>query len=93
MTLHELVAGSLPQWGEGAGDILVGDDEATIAIERFDPTLRDGLSSFFSQALRRSPDERFGNAEDMLRAWHRAFEPLDKVIEEGGQHRGRRAQA
>lgn len=79
MTLHELVAGSLPVWGDGSGDHLVTDDEATIATERFDPALREGLRRFFNQALRRNSDERFGNAEDMLREWRRAFEPLDRA--------------
>ena len=45
------------------------DDEATIAVDHFDPVLRDGLTTFFSRALRRDPAERFGNAEEMLRAW------------------------
>jgi serine/threonine protein kinase len=71
ITLHELVAGSPPSWGDGATDPLVIEDEATIAAERFDPVLRDGLTAFFSTALPR-------NAEDMLREWRRAFEPLDR---------------
>ena len=79
MTLHELVAGSLPVWGDGTGDHLVTDDEATIATERFDPALREGLRRFFDKALRRNTDERFGNAEDILREWRRAFEPLDSA--------------
>jgi serine/threonine protein kinase len=79
MTLHELVAGSLPVWGDGTGDHLVTEDEATIATERFDPALREGLRRFFDKALRRNSEERYGNAEDMLREWRRAFEPLDRA--------------
>jgi serine/threonine protein kinase len=41
VTLHELVAGVPPIWGDGATEPLVTEDEATIATDRFDPTLRD----------------------------------------------------
>jgi serine/threonine protein kinase len=78
VTLHELVAGVPPTWGDDATEPLVTEDEATIATDRFDPTLRDGLREFFRKALRRNAEERFGNAEDMLREWRRAFEPLDR---------------
>ena len=78
VTLHELVAGVPPTWGDGATEPLVTEDEATIATDRFDPTLREGLRDFFTQALRRSAEERFDNAEEMLRDWRRAFEPLDR---------------
>ena len=78
VTLHELVAGMPPVWGDGATDPLVTEDEASIATDRFDPTLREGLRDFFTQALRRNAEERFDNAEEMLRDWRRAFEPLDR---------------
>jgi serine/threonine protein kinase len=78
VTLHELVVGVPPTWGDGATEPLVTEDEATIATDRFDPTLREGLRDFFTKALRRYAEERFGNAEDMLREWRRAFEPLDR---------------
>ena len=80
ITLHEMVAGTPPVFGDGITDPLVTDDEATIASERFDPALRDGLTAFFDRALRRDPAERFGNAEEMLRAWQHAFEPMDRRI-------------
>ena len=78
VTLHELVAGVPPIWGDGVTEPLVTEDEATIATDRFDPTLREGLRDFFTKALRRNAEERFDNAEDMLREWRRAFEPLDR---------------
>ncbi len=80
VTLHEMIAGSPPVFGDGVTDPLVTDDEATIASERFDPVLRDGLTAFFDRALKRDPAERFGNAEEMLRAWQHAFEPMDRRI-------------
>lgn len=78
VTLHELVAGVPPTWGDGVTEPIVTEDEATIATDRFDPTLREGLRDFFTKALRRNAEERFDNAEEMLREWRRAFEPLDR---------------
>ena len=80
VTLHEMIAGTPPIFGDGVTDPLVIDDEATIASERFDPALRDGLTAFFDRALKREPTERFGNAEEMLRAWQHAFEPMDRRL-------------
>ena len=78
ITLHEMLAGAPPVFGDGLTDPRVTDDEATIAVERFDPALRDGLNLFFSRALRRDPAERFGNAEEMLREWRHAFAPMER---------------
>ncbi len=81
VTLHEMLTGSPPVFGDGLTDPRLTEDEATILIERFDPSLRDGLAAFFARALRRDPVERFGNAEEMLRAWRQAFESLDRRSE------------
>ncbi len=78
ITLHEMLVGATPIFGDGLTEPSVIEDEATIAVERFDPALRDSLTSFFSRALRRDPAERFGNAEEMLRAWRQAFEPMTR---------------
>jgi hypothetical protein len=40
--------------------------------------LRDGLTDFFTKALRRNPAERFDNAEEMLRAWRFCFEGIEQ---------------
>lgn len=78
VTLHEMLAGSPPTFGDGLSDPTVTDDEATIGIDRFDPLLRVELASFFTRALRRDPAARFGNAEEMLRAWREAFAPMER---------------
>jgi serine/threonine protein kinase len=78
VTLHEMLTGIPPTFGDGLTDPAVTDDEANPAIERFDPALRDELAAFFARALRRDPAERFGNAEEMLRAWRQAFAPLER---------------
>jgi serine/threonine protein kinase len=79
VTLHEMLTGSPPVYADGQADPRATDEEATIAIDRFDPALRVGLSGFFSRALKRDAGLRFGNAEEMLRAWRSAFAPMDNV--------------
>ncbi len=79
VTLHEMLAGSPPVFGDGLTDPIATEDEATIALDRFDPALRDGLDRFFKHALRRDAAERFGNAEEMLRGWRHAFAPMDRA--------------
>jgi serine/threonine protein kinase len=74
VTLHEMVTGLLPRWGDGKTQPSMLDCEATLAADRFDPLLRDSLSTFFARALNRDPAKRFDNAEEMLRDWRRAFE-------------------
>ena len=78
VTLHEMLAGAPPVFGDGMTDPSVTDDEATIAVERFDPALRDGLEHSFDARFERDPAERFGNAEEMLRAWRQAFAPMER---------------
>lgn len=79
VTLHEMLVGSPPTFGDGLTDAQFLEEEATIGVDRFDPSLRDGLEAFFRRALRRDPAERFGNAEEMLRAWREAFSPMDRA--------------
>lgn len=78
VTLHEMLAGSPPAFGDGLTDPIAIEDEATVASDRFDPALRDSLHRFFTRALRRDAAERFGNAEEMLREWRHAFAPMDR---------------
>ncbi|MER2624819.1 MAG: BREX system serine/threonine kinase PglW [Accumulibacter sp.] len=74
VTLHEMVTGVVPRWGDGKTQPSMLDCQATLASERFDPLLRDGFTAFFARALSRNPFERFDNAEEMLREWRRIFE-------------------
>ncbi len=78
MTLYEMATGVLPTWGDDASDPTYLDCEITLEPERFDRSLRDRLVDFFTQALRRQPEERFDNAEEMLRCWRRCFEGIDQ---------------
>jgi serine/threonine protein kinase len=80
VTLHEMLTGTPPTFGDGLTEPRLIDDEVTIAEERFDPVLRERLSAFFYRALKRDPGERFGNAEQMLRAWREAFAAADESV-------------
>jgi len=79
MTLYEMATGALPRWGDGRSAAELTGKEATIDPELFDPTVRDGLSNFFTRALRRNTSERFESAEKMLEEWRRIFEHIDRT--------------
>jgi serine/threonine protein kinase len=92
VTLHEMVSGELPSWGD---DILpVGfldpEDEVQLAEDVFDSVIRDGLVGFFRQALHRDAAQRFASLRAMTRAWTKIFEdiatvpPLTTASTEGG---------
>ena len=86
MTLHEMATGSLPGWGDGLTDPNLVEDEVTLEVESFDPSVRPVLSEFFTKALARNHPVRFDSAEAMRRAWDRCFEAIDlptKGDEEG----------
>lgn len=73
VTLYEMAVGQPPVWGDGQTSPAMLTVEATIERDVFDPVTRDGLTRFFTQALRRDFRARFDNAEDMLRAWRAVF--------------------
>ena len=77
VTLHEMLTGAPPTFGEGQSAPELDEEDAIPAVDRFDPLLRDGLAHFFHRALHRDTTERFGNAEEMLRAWRHAFAPME----------------
>lgn len=81
VTLYEMATGEVPRWGDGRSDPSFTDAPvATIDGLLFDQTARDRLVPFFERALRRDPTERFGNADEMLGAWNRAFEGLEAPV-------------
>ena len=81
-TLYELATGDLPVWGDGDSDPSQLDCEITLEPERFDAALRDNLTRFFDRAFRREPNQRFDNAEEMLRLWRRCFEEVESFEDE-----------
>lgn len=80
VTLHEMATGSLPAWGDGRQHpmTLTADSSAVVALERFDPAVRDGLARFFATALARDPKRRFDTAEAMRGAWRDVFRAIDQ---------------
>lgn len=81
VTLYEMAAGDLPRWGDGQSDAaLLPEAELHLESGRFDPSLREGLTAFFQQALARDPAQRFDHAEQMLEAWRRALAPAGESV-------------
>jgi serine/threonine protein kinase len=72
VSLHELVTGLRPRWGDGDGPVRPGDALA-IDAERFDAAVRDRMVDFFRRALDRDADARFTSAEAMRVAWSACF--------------------
>ena len=73
VTLYEMAVGQPPVWGDGHTSPAMLDVEASIERDVFDPVTREGFSNFFTTALKRDYEERFDNAEEMLRAWRSIF--------------------
>jgi serine/threonine protein kinase len=71
VTLYELLTGQRPT--------LEADGAATLAAERFDPSVRAALVAFFQTAFAAAVSDRHATAEDMRRAWERAFEAQPQV--------------
>ncbi|WP_017326156.1 BREX system serine/threonine kinase PglW [Synechococcus sp. PCC 7336] len=78
VTLYEMTTGTLPVWGDGVTDPSFVEGEITLEPERFEATLRERLTAFFETAFRRKIEERFDNAEEMLRAWRQCFEGIEE---------------
>ncbi|RLJ22030.1 BREX system serine/threonine kinase PglW [bacterium endosymbiont of Escarpia laminata] len=73
LTLYEMATGTLPSWtsGEGMPPLIEGALDIDASI--FDPGVRETMAGFFRKALTRDVKQRFGNAEEMRRAWHQIF--------------------
>lgn len=80
VTLYEMSAGLgvLPQWGDGKSDPSVTECELVIDAEKFDASVREGLTEFFHSALHRDPKKRFDNAEEMRWAWQQVFREAEQ---------------
>lgn len=76
-TLFEMATGVLPWWPNGANTPANTTDRPVVEPTSFDPAVGAPLAELFRKAL--SPDikERFGNVEDLLRAWSGVFASLN----------------
>ena len=79
MTLHEMATGTLPTWGTTGQDPASSDDDASLDVEKFDVSVRDGLADFFRRALHRDSRKRFDNADLMHLAWKNLFRHIDQA--------------
>lgn len=79
VTLHEMATGSIPVWGDGRQHPMTLPTEAvaSVATERFDPAVREGLARFFATAFSREPKQRYDTAEGMRSAWRDVFRTID----------------
>lgn len=80
VTLYEMTLGydQLPKWGEDdVANPADTKDELVLDVEKFKPSVRDGLAKFFTKALHRDPDKRFDNAKEMRFAWEKVFMEAD----------------
>ena len=80
VTLYEMTLGhgQLPKWGEeDVANPADTQDELVLDVEKFKPSVREGLTKFFTKALDRDPDKRFDNAKEMRFAWEKVFMEAD----------------
>lgn len=80
VTLYEMATGTLPQWGTGATDPFVIDDEASVDGDAMDSAVREPLTRFFRKALAREVKNRFDNTETMLKAWRGVFSAAGRPV-------------
>ncbi|HSX81622.1 MAG TPA: BREX system serine/threonine kinase PglW, partial [Candidatus Saccharimonadia bacterium] len=80
VTLYEMATGVLPRWGDGKSDPALTEAALVLAAEQFEPTVREGLVAFFQRALHRDPQQRFDNAEEILRAWREVFRHAERQM-------------
>lgn len=80
VTLYEMTLGhdQLPKWGkEDVANPADTKDELVLDVEKFKPSVREGLTKYFTKALHRDPDKRFDNAKEMRFAWEKVFMEAD----------------
>jgi serine/threonine protein kinase len=78
VVLAELTTGDRPTWGEGVDPRATDRHVPLLRLEGVDAAVSDRLREFFEQALHRDPTQRFDTADDMRRAWERAFAEVDE---------------
>lgn len=77
VTLHEMASAQLPVWGDDRTAEPLTDGPPTLAVEAFEPILRDALAEFFTKALHRDADQRFASLKAMRLAWNDVFRRAD----------------
>ncbi|GAB3988357.1 BREX system serine/threonine kinase PglW [Actinoallomurus acanthiterrae] len=86
VTLHEMASGELPAWGDGKTEVQFTEGPPTLAVEAFDPAIRDGLVDFFHTALHRDAKKRYDSLKEMTTAWRMVFRNSDAAPPVGSEH-------
>ncbi|MGB2567111.1 BREX system serine/threonine kinase PglW [Micromonospora citrea] len=86
VTLHEMASGELPVWGDGGTEPQLTEGPPVLAVEAFDPAIRDELVDFFHQALHRDHRRRFASLKDLRDAWQQVFRRSDASTPVGTDH-------
>ena len=80
VTLHEMASGQRPVWGDDATDPrTIANPPLYLAVELFEPALREGLTAFFTRALHPDVASRFDTLRLMEEAWREIFRSADAV--------------
>lgn len=77
MVLAELATGERPSWGDGVDPAATSRDTPDIRTSGIEPSIADAVVVLLRRALHRDPDQRFDTADDLRRAWQRAFAGVD----------------
>lgn len=89
LVLHEMAAGTLPQWGARGTDPRFAEGEAILDRDAFPREVAAPLAQLLERALRRDASERFDTADDLLRAWMLLFAGIQarpEVVTESSHH-------
>lgn len=78
VVLYEMATGTKPVYGDGRADPTLVDAPLRLDPALFEPSIADGLVSFFERALAPEVADRFGTADDMLWAWRAAFHEAER---------------
>ena len=80
VVLLELTAGRKPTFGDDSVHPGYLDDPPPpdLSEDLFDPAVATGLVEFFTTALQPRAEDRYGTADEMERAWHRAFSAAEE---------------
>ena len=77
VVLFEMATGSTPQYGpDPDANPATIDADVNLEPAMFEATIAPGMAVFFASALSRDANHRPDTAEDMLRAWQRAFDTV-----------------